>query len=120
MPSLPFFSRKMSTDTTSTSSTTDLNARAELATLTSPSTSTIQSLETVNSIPYSGRISPSAAAAVGWGKVIAEGGFLSVHTLGTVNGKNLDLTTNLIRRDSTTRLAELRALMRAEPEPLDF
>ncbi|KAG8842828.1 hypothetical protein FRB96_004713 [Tulasnella sp. 330] len=119
---LPFFSRKMSTDSTSsanTASTTSLTARAELSSLTSPSSSTLQTQE---SIPYSGRISPSAAAAVGWGKVVADGGYLSVHTLGSMSGdgKQLDLTTNLIRTDSTARLAELRSLMKAEPESLGY
>jgi hypothetical protein len=72
----------------------------------------------MDSIPYSGRITPSAANAVGWGKVVAEGGVLSVHTLGVVNGK--DVSAGQIRTDTTYRLDELRKLMRAEPEPLDY
>ncbi|KAG8900170.1 hypothetical protein FRB99_006199 [Tulasnella sp. 403] len=123
---IPFFSRKMSTDSQNSSnsldsaSTTPSSARGQLTTLTSPSSSTLQTTAgTVDSIPYSGRISPSVAAAVGWGKVVADGGFLSVHTLG-VNGKQLDVSTNLIRTDTTQRLSELRALMKAEPEPLDY
>ncbi|KAG8951448.1 hypothetical protein FRC03_012538 [Tulasnella sp. 419] len=113
----PFlFSRKASTDTNASSTT--LNAKNELASLSSPSSTTLGS--TAESIPYSGRITPSAANAVGWGKVVVDGGSLSVHTLGVVNGKQLDLSSNLVRADTTQKLAEIRALMRAEPEPLDY
>lgn len=123
---IPFF-RKASTDSQNsassadTASTTSLIARPQLAGLTSPSQTTINTTTgTIESIPYSGRISPSAAAAVGWGKVVADGGYLSVHTLGTVGGKQLDVATNLIRTDTTQRLTELRNLMKSEPEPLDY
>lgn len=120
MGPLPFF-RKASTDSnTSISSASSTSSSGtikqhDLASLTNPSSTTLQSQL---SIPYSGRISPTQAAKVGWGKVVAEGGYLSVHTLGVLNGK--ESAEDFKRHDSSHVLQEIRALMKKEPEPLDY
>ncbi|KAG9044466.1 hypothetical protein FS837_008111 [Tulasnella sp. UAMH 9824] len=124
---LPFF-RKASTDSHNTitsqesASSTSLvlsTPRTELP--TSPSQASLHTTAgTVDSIPYSGRISPTAYNQLGFGKVVSDGGYLSVHTLGVLNGKQLDASTNVIRTDTTQRLTELRQGMKQEPEPLDY
>jgi hypothetical protein len=127
MAPLGLLFRKFSGDTQSSNSSTDSlntitsgNGRNQLFALSSPSSSTLNSTTgTLDSIAYSGRISPSGAG-LGWGKVISDGGSLSVHTLGVVNGKHLDVGSGLVKTETGARLAELRKLMKAEPEPLDY
>lgn len=124
---LPFF-RKASTDSHNTITSQESSSSTSLVLSTprtelplSPSQSSLHTTAgTVDSIPYSGRISPTAYNQLGFGKVVADGGYLSVHTLGVLNGKQLDATTNVIRTDTTQRLTELRQGMKQEPESLDY
>ncbi|KAF8312866.1 Creatinase/aminopeptidase [Clavulina sp. PMI_390] len=87
---------------------------------------------TTNDISGKSSVTLAPGSGFGWGKIIREGKLLSVSTLvggnrvrlnsaGTTAPPIVEEKPAMRRLDSTTRLAELRELMKAEPEGgLDF
>jgi len=82
----------------------------------SPSTSTALSSNLSEKRVPSSLATLSPSPGVGWGKVIASGRTLSV-SWGTANSRQ-DLTSD--DTSTTAKLADLRRLMKTEPEPLDY